>query len=136
MIMLQNVQTVRKAFDAFIRRDVEAALEIMHPEVEFAAPVTQSLVGRDGPYRGHEGVREYFADVAEAWEELEVFLHEYHETRDGRVLVGGTVRTRDRSGEQAEEPVQWTWTISDGKIVAGQVFSDRVAALAATGIAA
>jgi ketosteroid isomerase-like protein len=46
------------------------------------------------------------------------------------------VRTRDRKGEQLEEPVQWAWRIRDGKIVAGQVFSDRVAALAATGLAA
>ena len=135
-MMRGNVQTVRKAFDAFVRRDVDALLAIMDPEVEFAAPVTQALVGRPGPYRGHEGVREYFADVAKAWEELEVFLHEYHESDDGRVLVVGRVRTRDRNGEQLEEPVQWAWTISDGRIVAGQVFSDRVAALAATGIAA
>jgi ketosteroid isomerase-like protein len=132
----QNVQTVRKAFDAFVHRDVERALEIMDSEVVLRAPVTQSIVGRDDAYRGHEGIREYFGDVAEAWEELEVFLHEYHDAGDGRVLVGGRVRARDREGELVEEPVQWAWMIREGKIISCRVFSDRVAALEATGIAA
>jgi ketosteroid isomerase-like protein len=120
-----NVQTVRKVFDAFVRRDVQAALEVMDEDVDLSAPATQALVDRDLSYRGHDGIRTYFEDVAEVWEELEVFLHEYHDLGDGRVLVSGRVRARDRDGLLVDQPAQWGWVIKDGKVAWGRVFTNR-----------
>jgi ketosteroid isomerase-like protein len=121
----ENVQTVRKVFDAFVRRDVRAALDVMDPDVDLSAPATQALVDRDLSYRGHDGIRTYFEDVAEVWEELEVFLHEYHDVGDDRVLVVGHVRARGRDGLLVDQPAQWGWVIKDGKIVWGRVFTNR-----------
>ena len=50
-------------FAAFAERDVERVLDLIDPEVEFTA-VTADVAGRAEPYRGHEGIREYFGDVA------------------------------------------------------------------------
>jgi ketosteroid isomerase-like protein len=121
----ENVQTVRKVFDAFVRRDVQAALDVMDADVDLSAPATQTLVDRDLSYRGHDGIRTYFEDVAEVWEELEVFLHEYHDVGDDRVLVVGHVRARGRDGLLVDQPAQWGWVIRDGKIVWGRVFTNR-----------
>jgi ketosteroid isomerase-like protein len=131
----ENVQLVRKAFDAFVRRDVDAAVQVTAPDVEFSAPATESLARRARSYRGHDGIRQYFADVASVWEALEVFLHEYHDLGD-QVLVVGRARARGRSGFLVDEPAHWAWRIEDGKIVWGRVFTDRSEALAAVGLEA
>jgi ketosteroid isomerase-like protein len=120
----ENVQIVRRVFDAFVRRDVEAALEVMAPEVEFSAPATQALVEKEVSYEGHEGVRDYFADVANVWAELEVFLHEYHEVGNDRILVVGRVRGRGKDRHIVDEPAQWAWKIENEKIIWGHVFTN------------
>jgi SnoaL-like domain len=57
--------TLRRFYDAFNARDLEAIIAEMHPEVEF-----ESRFARAGgtTYRGHEGIRGWLADLADAWE--------------------------------------------------------------------
>jgi uncharacterized protein len=130
----EDVQVVRRVFDAFVRRDVDAAVEVMHPDVEFTAPRTQALVEKDVSYHGHDGVREYFGDVARVWEELEISLYEYHDLGGGRVLVVGRVRARGARHQLVDEPAQWAWRIEDDLIVWGRVFSDRAEAARSVGL--
>jgi ketosteroid isomerase-like protein len=125
----ENIQIVRQAFHAFVLRDVKSALRVMDADVDFSAPGTQRLAGREPSYHGHDGVQTYFEDVANVWEELEVFLHEYHEVDDERVLVAGRVRAQAKDGRIVDQPAQWAWAIKDGKIVWGRVFTDRKQAL-------
>jgi uncharacterized protein len=130
----ENVQVVRRVFDAFVRRDVEAALEVMDADVEFSAPATQALVEKHVSYEGHDGVRDYFEDVARVWAELDVFLHEYHEVGDDRVLVVGRVRGRGTERQIVDEPAQWAWRIEGEKIVWGHVFTNREEAMKSIGL--
>ena len=130
----ENIQIVRRVFDGFVRRDVEAVLEVMAQDVEFSAPVTQELAGKNVSYEGHDGIREYFDDVARVWQELEVFLHEYHEVGDDRILVAGRVRGRGTARHIVDEPAQWAWRIEGEKVVWGSVFSDREEAVRSVGL--
>jgi ketosteroid isomerase-like protein len=127
------MQLVRKIFDAFERRDVDALLLISHPDVEFS-PVTATIASGGRPYVGQEGVRRYFADVAEVWEELRPIPQEHHELPGG-VLSLGRVYARGRDGVLVDSPAGWLWRIQGGKVVSGRVFSSREEALAAAGIA-
>ena len=70
--MAENADIVRRAFDAFSRRDLSALLAISDPEIEFM-PATARVAGRGEPYRGHEGLRTYLADVARVWQEPWLF---------------------------------------------------------------
>src|SRR3954454_3722289 len=57
----ENVEVVRRALPALDRRDVEAYLEVVSPQIElitFASP----LQGQ-GPITGHEGIRDYFHEL-------------------------------------------------------------------------
>jgi ketosteroid isomerase-like protein len=128
-----NVQVVRKAFDAFTRRNVEAFVGIMDPEVELHVPVTAELAGEPVPYRGHDGTRRYFEHVEMVWERLEVFLHEYHDLGDG-VMVVGRVRAQGRNGRIEDTPAHWVWRIEDGLITEAHVYTDRRQALEAAGL--
>ena len=51
-------------FAAFAERDLETrAGAHAHPDIEFTA-VTGEHAGRTEPYSGHDGMRQYFRDVA------------------------------------------------------------------------
>jgi ketosteroid isomerase-like protein len=55
----ENVELVRRSFEAMRAWDVDALLRLYDPDVEFL-PLTGTRV-ESGGYRGHEGVRAYFA---------------------------------------------------------------------------
>ncbi len=117
----RDVDVVRCMFEAFAARDVERVLSFADPEVTFRAGATAELAGRSEPYRGHDGIRLYFQDVARIWEELRV------EPLDFRAVAGSVVifgRAEGRAGgREIRTGAIWTWRLRDGLIVAGSVFS-------------
>ena len=64
----ENVDVVRRTFDAIGRWDTDELLALYDPEIEFL-PLTGTRV-ESGGYSGHDGVREYFEEVGEIWDEL------------------------------------------------------------------
>jgi ketosteroid isomerase-like protein len=123
-----NVDLVRRALEAFARRDLDAIQGLLDDEMEFRAP-TAEIAGRSS-YRGPEGLRTYFADVASIWEELQVIPQEYKAIGD-RVLVSGRVYARGKGGYVIDSATDWVWRVRDGKILWGAVFTDRDEALKA-----
>jgi ketosteroid isomerase-like protein len=129
--MAENADIVRRAFDAFSRRDLSVLLAISDPDIEFM-PATARVAGRGEPYRGHEGLRTYLADVARVWQELRSEPAEFIEVDDvvvctGRVYAWGVGRVIDA-------PAGWVWRLRDGKLVEGRVYENQRAALAAAGL--
>lgn len=127
----RQVEVVRCLFEAFERRDLEAALELLDPGISFF-PVT-AQVARDGrPYEGHAGIREYFRDAVELWEEVELVPLEYQAVV-GVVVVIGEVRARARTSEFTA-PAVWTWRLSGERVIEGSVHSDLACAREALGM--
>jgi hypothetical protein len=60
----ENVDAVRRAWEAFERHDNEAIFPLYGPEVEVQ---NQFL---DRVYQGLPGVQEYFRDLLAVWDEL------------------------------------------------------------------
>jgi ketosteroid isomerase-like protein len=121
------IATVRHVMQAFNRRDVEEALAWVTPDCELRPLGTRALTGRDC-YRGADGIREYFADVARVWPDgLEV------EPVDCRAVAGSVVvfgRVRGiQGGDPLRDEVVWVWRLRDGLVATGQVFSTRTAAM-------
>lgn len=126
---LQLVETVKAMYDAFNRRDVEGALAHVHPECEFRPAGTAALTGRD-LYRGHDGVREYFADIARVWPGgLQVAPRDFRAVAGSVVAFGGVEGETRQSG--VEDEVVWVWRLRDGLVFSGQVFSTSAAAISA-----
>ncbi len=115
----RDVQVVKAVFEAFAERDVERMLELTDPECEFVAQ-TNDLTGRTEPYRGHDGMREYFRDIARVWDELRLFPDEFREIEDG-VLVLGRVSARSHSRIVAGS-TGWVWRLREGKVYYGRVY--------------
>jgi ketosteroid isomerase-like protein len=125
----ENIDVVRRAFDAFNARDLEALIEAVHPEVEFL-PVTRALANQGQPYRGHDGIHKYFQDVAEVWQELRVTPRTFIELGD-HVAAYGRVYGRASDGTVVDAPADWIWTIRDSRILWGCVYAKRDEALMA-----
>jgi ketosteroid isomerase-like protein len=128
------VATTRQLFERFSQRDVPGLLSLCADDVEFL-PVT-AMVAADGePYRGHEGITRYVADVARVWEELTVEPSEFHRAGDDTVVSVGRVYAWG-VGRVIDAPVGWLWRFGpDGKAVYGRVYESRAEALAAAGLA-
>jgi ketosteroid isomerase-like protein len=101
----ENVEAFKRGIDAMNRGDVEGVLRELHPSVEFHMALQELVGGEAAVYRGHEGVREYFRDIDEAFAEVELDYTEIHDLGD-RVFATGSFRTRGRqSGAVTESPV-------------------------------
>jgi ketosteroid isomerase-like protein len=122
----------RAVFDAFNRRDLETALEIVDEQVEFFAP-TAEMANEGKPYVGHEGLRKYYEDVAAVWQELEVMPSQTREIGDA-VLVLGRVYGRAEGGYIQDSPAQWVMRFQGSRIRWIRVFTNRSAALAEVGL--
>jgi ketosteroid isomerase-like protein len=115
-------ELVRKAYQAFSKRDLDALREIADPRIEIHT-VTGMIAGRSEPYRGHDGLIEYLRDVGETWDEIELLPTDFHELSDSRLLVFGRVRAR-RELAVINAPNAWLWEVGEGRIRSARVFGD------------
>jgi ketosteroid isomerase-like protein len=130
----ENVEAFKRAVDATNRGDVEALLEYVDPGVEFVAFMEVLLGGEARVYTGHAGVREFFRDFSDHFDQLH---WEYPDIRDlgDRVLAIGTFRARGRaSGAEVETPLAALTDFENG--IATRVWStgDPAEALEAAGL--
>lgn len=126
-----NAQVVLKLMDAFNRRDVETALACLDPAVTFS-PVSTRALGREEPFVGHDGMREYLELASETWAELWLEVVRVQQAGDA-VTVLGEARGRGPGGELRTSTI-WTWKLRDGFIVEGRVHADTQIARAALGL--
>jgi ketosteroid isomerase-like protein len=119
---------VRRLYECFNLRDVSGLFDLCDDSMEFFPVVTAEAVGRDAPYSGPSGLRDYLADVAQVWEELQITPSEI-EARGEVLLVRGRVYARSRELGIRDVPVAWIWHVRDGRFVRGEVFPDPEQAL-------
>jgi ketosteroid isomerase-like protein len=124
-------EVVRALYDAFARRDLEAALALTDPDLEFWPQGTAQRASRTEPYRGHDGLRQYFADVAAHWEELRVEPGELRVAGNGVVAFGTAVGRHVGAAEEVSQPVIWLWKLREGRVLHGRVVDTAAEALAA-----
>ena len=117
---MTDEQVVAAIFDAFARRDLDAVLALFDPEAEIWPQGTAERVDRTKPYRGHDGLRRYLADVEEVWEDLQVEPGELRSVA-GSVVAFGTARGTPRTGPPIEQPVIWTIRLRHGRVTRIQV---------------
>jgi ketosteroid isomerase-like protein len=128
LVIATDIDVVKATFAAFSARDLDGVLAHSDPEIEFWA-VTGERAGRTEPYRGHAGMRDYFRDVANVWEELRLTPREFRAVGD-LVLVTGKVSARSRS-RTVTGSTGWVWRVRDGKVVYGHVYESAADAIAA-----
>ena len=110
--LVDEIEVVRGLYDAFERRDLDAMLDGISDDAELFFEGTARLAGRTEPYRGHDGLRDYLADVERVWEELVLHASDYRAV-PGSVIVLGHV-SAVRGGEPMQRAIVWTWRLRGG----------------------
>ena len=126
----ENVEIVRRVYEAVARHDTETVLAAYDPDVEydFSDSPLGILIGAT-TYHGHEGIRQLIRDRYEAWETIEDYCPELIDAGEHVITV---VITRGRgrsSGAEVELRHYGVWTLRDGKIVRVAWFHTREEAL-------
>jgi ketosteroid isomerase-like protein len=95
-----------------------------HPDVEIHSAIGDFT---GATYRGQEGVAQWVADMAEAFDEWRLELDELDEFAPGRVLGVGTAHLRGRgSGVSVDQPCAWIFDHDDGVLTRFEPFLNRV----------
>ncbi|MEX2253756.1 MAG: nuclear transport factor 2 family protein [Thermoleophilaceae bacterium] len=128
----QRVALVRRAFEIWNARDLDAALEFVHPEIEW---VSAGLIpDLDPVYRGTEGVKRFWRDFMEPWEEIQIEPERFVDVSDDELLVLAHFRARGRQGIELELRVgQLYRAADDGRVIRFQAFATYEEALEAVG---
>jgi ketosteroid isomerase-like protein len=115
------------AYEAWSRRDVDALLEVVHPDAE-ARPILGANIGAS-VYVGREGLREWFKDLHQEWETFQTRVTRIDERGD-RALLTIDVHARGRaSGVVIDGALYHVVEIRDGLILRLEAFMDHGAAM-------
>jgi ketosteroid isomerase-like protein len=111
--MSVNVDLVREAFDAFMRGEVDRALESADPDIVCvrAPPIPDPQT-----YYGIDGVLQMYADWTTDFDDFEMEALDYDEVGD-RVFVEVIQRGRGKaSGVMVVGRFWFVYTVAEGKI--------------------
>ena len=135
----QNVELVRRVYDAAARRDTPTILALYDPDVELD-PSRLGIAGisagaTDGVYHGHEGLRAFFGQWHEAWGDIDYSFEELIDADDEHVIAIVDRHARGRaSGVEVERRFVLVWTLREGKVARVVWFLSRADALEALGL--
>jgi ketosteroid isomerase-like protein len=130
----ENVELALRTLDAFKRRDVDAFVALLSPDVVWEE--NPELPGLREVYRGRAEVREWMVAVLEVWESLDVEIAELTELGDDRVFAETVLTARGKGSGVPVELRFWTvlW-FAESEITRRQVSWTRDQALEAAGLA-
>jgi ketosteroid isomerase-like protein len=129
----ENVEVVRRASEAFFAGDVEAALELLDPHIEWHGTVGGFDEG--SVFRGRDAVVAQFTQYLEEWERIEMTAERFIDAgADDVVVFFHEVAKGRESGIVVETDTGAINTVRDGRIVRVRPFMDRAAALRAAGL--
>ena len=127
-----NVEVVRRTFEAICKRDVDSLVRLYEPNAVFR-PLTGTQV-ESGGYRGHDGIRAYFEEVDTVWDQMLPHADDMRSNGDLVVVIGGCMVRGRESGAETDRAMAWVFQVRDGRVASHQAFSEAGDALSAAGL--
>jgi ketosteroid isomerase-like protein len=129
----ENMEIVRRAYEAFSRAGLDGLLEHFHPDAEY--DITAAIGPFAGMYYGQAAIRNFLADYFETWEYVRMEPEDIIDVGEDHVVVLLRMYMRGKgSGVEVEAQTNNVWTLRDGKAVRMAVYNNRAEALQAAGV--
>jgi ketosteroid isomerase-like protein len=130
----ENVEVVRRMLASYSTGDPEEWLDAWRDDAEWTATGFGPVEGKQRVYRGHAGLRLFWADALEAFAEIRVDASDFRDVGDLVLVLGKLTGEGAASGAPFATPLAWLFEVRDRKIVRGHDYLDRAQALEAAGL--
>jgi ketosteroid isomerase-like protein len=110
---LENVEIVRRATDAYNRRDVDGLVEHWAPDA--VLDWSRSRGPEAGVYRGHDEIRAFTRRFLAVWDDARLELEDAIEVEDDLLVVENVAYLRGRDGIETQARSAWVLTFRDGQ---------------------
>ena len=128
----ENVEVVRRAFEAYNRGDIDAVVADFAPECEYIPTGAMPDAGR--VYRGPEGYKRFFRWLGDEFEDARIEVQNLIGAGD-KVLASVTLHGLGKqSGVETSWNIWQVWVLRNNKVVHGQAYTTRDEALEAAGL--
>jgi ketosteroid isomerase-like protein len=122
-----NIDAVCGSHEAFRRRDLDAFLGYMDPDIEFTSLVLEV----EGTYRGHDGIRSWWDDILAVFPDWQPQVEDAREVGERVVLRVRAEGAGTGSGIDADRVIWQVAEVRDGRLTAWKFFRTEDEALAA-----
>ena len=99
--MVDEAGAVERIVEAWNRHDLESLLGVCHPAIELVPLIAHADGGM--PLRGHEGVRKWWGEAEEVFENRRLEVSELRRNGDWLLLTG----VGHNTGRESRAPVDW-----------------------------
>lgn len=120
--MSDNVDAIKKGYDAFNSGDAETLAGVFAEDVRWEGSRDQRVPGA-GTYESRDDVMASLGKAVEPFESFKSEPDEFIEDGDTVVVLGHT-EGRTKSGNDLKVPFAHIWRMSDGAIQRGQLLTD------------
>lgn len=96
----KSFKTLESAFEAWNRRDIDTVMEYVTEDVVWQTG--RQLPDIDSVYEGHAGVRRFFREFVEPWEEISIEITDVIEDREDQAVVMVNFHARGREGIEVD----------------------------------
>ena len=113
---MDNVELVKQGYQHFAEGNIEAVLELFHPELEWDECQGFPYISGNGIFIGpNEVVQNVFAKIPENIDGFNVDVRELFGSGDRVVMVGHYKGTWKATGKEFKANATHVWTLKDGK---------------------
>ena len=113
---MDNVELVKQGYQYFAEGNVEAVLELFHPEMEWNECKGFPYISGDGLFIGPNAVvQNVFAKIPENMDDFQVDIQELFGSGDRVVMVGHYKGVWKETGKEFKANATHVWTVKDEK---------------------
>jgi ketosteroid isomerase-like protein len=127
----ENVEIVRLALQHLNDGDINGLIALC--DGDFELDMTARILNPE-TYRGHEGIRHFYREVNEVWEEFRWEPLRFFGTADKVVVLLHSHGRGRGSGLEMARDAAMVWTVREGLAVSVRFYIDQAEALEAAGV--
>jgi ketosteroid isomerase-like protein len=128
----ENVEVIRRIFEAFNSEDVERVVALTHPALEVEIP--PEISAEPDTYRGPDGMRRYLSSFQDAMDEIRFEPERLWDVGQSVVVALRLTAKGRQTAIRVEQRSAGVWTIRNGKVIRVRVYASPSEALEAVGL--